>query len=409
MTLSLFEAFGIEIEYMIVTDSALDVHAVADQLLASAAGDDGANEAVFGDITWCNELAAHVVEMKTSTVTTDLAATAEQFADNVRNANRMLQPLQACLLPSGMHPWMNPHTELRLWPSTYNEIYAAYDSIFGCKGHGWANLQSMHINLPFANNDQFVRLHSAIRMVLPLISGLASSTPYADGKHTAMADYRMEVYRTNSQRVPSVTGWVVPEAVTSIDQYHQDLLGKMYADIAPLDREGVLQEEWLNSRGAIARFDRSAIEIRTVDSQECPRADLAIAEIVVAVVRDLVEQNTSSLAEQLGWATEDLARLMRASWRDAETTQVHEHRYLQSLGVRRSSATLAQVWGELADRLNAQYSLSRPCQQVVEHILAHGPLARRLSRRAGMQPSRGKLRDVYRDLADCLHRNELFL
>ena len=44
----------------------------------------------------------------------------------------------------------------------------------------------------------------------------------------------------------------------------------MYRAIDPLDTEGILQEEWLNSRAAIARFDRGAIEIRCMDTQECP-------------------------------------------------------------------------------------------------------------------------------------------
>jgi len=39
----------------------------------------------------------------------------------------------------------------------------------------------------------------------------------------------------------------------------------------------VLQNEWLNSRGAIARFERDTIEIRVLDSQETPAAELAIA------------------------------------------------------------------------------------------------------------------------------------
>ena len=50
----------------------------------------------------------------------------------------------------------------------------------------------------------------------------------------------------------------------------------MYDDIAPLDPDAVLQHEWLNARGAIARFDRNTIELRVLDVQECPRADLAI-------------------------------------------------------------------------------------------------------------------------------------
>jgi hypothetical protein len=32
----------------------------------------------------------------------------------------------------------------------------------------------------------------------------------------------------------------------------------------------VLRHEWVNARGAIARFDRSAIEIRVLDVAECP-------------------------------------------------------------------------------------------------------------------------------------------
>ena len=58
----------------------------------------------------------------------------------------------------------------------------------------------------------------------------------------------------------------------------------MFADIAPYDPAGVLQHEFLNSRGAIARFDRSAIEIRVLDVQECPQADTAIAALMAAVL-----------------------------------------------------------------------------------------------------------------------------
>ena len=42
------------------------------------------------------------------------------------------------------------------------------------------------------------------------------------------------------------------------------------------DTKKILDHHFLNSRGAIARFDRNAIEIRLVDIQECPKADIAI-------------------------------------------------------------------------------------------------------------------------------------
>ena len=91
----------------------------------------------------------------------------------------------------------------------------------------------------------------------------------------------------HARRVPSVSGRVVPEAVFTRPDYEREILGRIYADMAPHDPEGVVRHEWCNARGAIARFDRSAIEIRVLDVQECPRADLAIAALVTAVLRAL--------------------------------------------------------------------------------------------------------------------------
>src|SRR5205823_857916 len=136
---------------------------------------------------------------------------------------------------------------------------------------------SMHINLPFADDDEFARLHAAIRLVLPLIPALAASSPIVEGHATGLMDYRLEVYRNSQQCIPSITGYVIPETIGSYRSYQEQVLQPIYQDIAPHDPRGVLRHEWLNSRGAIARFDRHAIEIRVADAQECPLADVAIA------------------------------------------------------------------------------------------------------------------------------------
>ena len=83
-------------------------------------------------------------------------------------------------MPTAMHPWMDPATETVLWDDA-TDVYRTYDRIYGCRGHGWANLQSMHVNLPFADDSQFARLHAAIRLVLPLLPALAASSPIAEG------------------------------------------------------------------------------------------------------------------------------------------------------------------------------------------------------------------------------------
>jgi gamma-glutamyl:cysteine ligase YbdK (ATP-grasp superfamily) len=256
--LGLFEAFGVELEYMIVDADTLDVRPAADELLAAVGGGYEV-EVELGPVAWSNELALHVVEIKTNGPVASLGGLGALFQEHVGRIGSLLAPLDARLLPGGMHPWMDPHAELRLWPHENNRIYATFDRIFGCRGHGWANLQSTHINLPFGDDEEFGRLHAATRLVLPILPGIAASSPFVDGAPSGLMDARLDAYRTNSARVPSVTGHVIPEPVFTRAAYEGRLLQGIYDDLAPLDPEGVLRHEWVNARGCIARFDREVL------------------------------------------------------------------------------------------------------------------------------------------------------
>jgi carboxylate-amine ligase len=178
--LGLFQGFGIELEYMLVDAGNLDVAPVADRLLEAESGAPG-SECLRGAFAWNNELARHVIEFKTNGPSTRLAPLAEGFAAEVRHANLLLAGQGCRLLPTGMHPWMDPGRETVLWQDEDRQIYAAFDRIFACQGHGWSNLQSMHLNLPFADDAEFGRLHAAIRFLLPILPGLCASSPVRDG------------------------------------------------------------------------------------------------------------------------------------------------------------------------------------------------------------------------------------
>src|SRR5690606_17822755 len=212
---SLFEVVGVELEYMIVDADRLDVVPAADRLLESVAGE-LTDEWENGDVAWNNELALHVVELKCNGPRPSLAGLAGAFQANVELALRTLEREGQRLMPTAMHPWMDPNG-VELWPHGTRIIYETFDRIFSCKGHGWANLQSAHLNLPFANDDEFARLHASIRFLLPILPGLAASSPAVDGVLTGIADNRLVAYRSNCAKIPSVTGDVVPETYRSID------------------------------------------------------------------------------------------------------------------------------------------------------------------------------------------------
>jgi glutamate---cysteine ligase / carboxylate-amine ligase len=412
-SIALFQAFGVELEYMIVDADTLDVRPITDQLLFDAAGD-YVSDFESGDISWSNELVLHVVELKTTDPAAELAPLSRSFQREVERINRMLEPHGAMLMPSAMHPWMNPDLEMRLWPHDDRTIYETFHRIFNCGGHGWANLQSVHLNLPFAGDDQFGRLHTAIRLLLPILPALAAASPLVEGRLTGTLDNRLDYYRSNSRRVPSVCGQVIPEPVASREEYERTILRPIYDDLAPLDPHGVLRHEWANARGAIARFMRDTIEIRVLDVQECPRADLAICAAVTAVLKALTDGRWTSCERQRELDTDTLHAILREVIRDADQAPIIHADYLTQFGVdgpgRDHVRTAGDLWRYLLDATGVHGGTrDGSWRESLGTITRHGPLARRIARAVGPQPDRERMRAVYRQLCACLQHDQLFV
>ncbi len=408
-SLRLFSALGIELEYMIVDAETLCVRPIADELIRAECGA-YESEIERGDMAWSNELALHLIELKTNGPVASLAGVAEKFQAEVRYINKLLETFGARLMPTAMHPWMDPAQETRLWPHDYNPVYQAFDSVFGCHGHGWSNLQSCHLNFPFADDTQFGRLHAAIRLVLPLLPALAASSPFQDGVATGCLDNRLNAYRANCSRIPSVTGRVIPEPVFSQHDYQTQVLQQMYRDIAPFDPDGTLQNEWLNARGAIARFERNTIEIRLLDTQESPQADLAVARAVQALVQRLVQAPWTGLSFQQALSTESLEAIFLATTNQAEEAVISDTAFLRVFGLAHErSISARELWRWLLNETlpsarGEQAALERPLQI----ILKQGTLARRILHAAGPAPSRTALEEAYGRLCACLAQGRLF-
>jgi glutamate---cysteine ligase / carboxylate-amine ligase len=407
--LHLFEAFGVEIEYMIVDARTLDVRPITDQVLQAVAGEI-VSDVEDGAVTWSNELSAHVIELKTTEPAPSLSPLPAHFQQSVRRINGILEAMGARLLPSGMHPWMDPSREMVVWPHDYSEVYEAFHRIFDCRGHGWANLQAVHLNLPFANDAEFARLHAAIRVLLPILPALAASSPIFEGRLSGHLDTRLDVYRNNCRRIPLATGRVIPEPVFAEADYQERILAPLFAEISPHDPEEILQEEWLNSRGAIARFERSTIEVRVLDVQECPQADVAVCALVADVIERLAKGRWGDPARLESWNVEPLAEIFFATVRDADETIIRDIDYLQLFGVDgRTPLSAGELWRQLAGSLGPDSRSANPSlNEAVKHLVEQGPLSRRVLTAVGSNPSRDRLLAVYRELADCLAAGKMF-
>ncbi|MEQ8925796.1 MAG: glutamate-cysteine ligase family protein [Fulvivirga sp.] len=406
--LHLFQAYGIELEYMIAKKDSLSVNPITDTLFKSVMGS-YVSDVERGEITWCNELVMHVVELKCTTPNPDLVSLNEHFHKNVKDINTLLEEFESQLLPTAAHPFMDPQTEAKLWPHDNNEVYERYNKMFNCKGHGWSNLQSTHINLPFYDDEEFATLHAAIRLILPIIPAIAASSPVLGGKNTGMLDKRMDYYQKNQRVIPSITGKVIPERVFSKRQYHKVIYDKIAHDIAKYNEDNILDPIWVNSRGAIARFDRGSIEIRIMDIQECPQADLAIVSLIVATLKMLVEEKTCVLHNQLIWETEDLNAILQKTIVECENARITNAEYLNVFGMSSNECSASELWRHILDLTKTYYpDMINPYLPTLEFILENGTLASRIVKALDGQYGIDNIRLVYRELSDCLNNNELF-
>jgi len=409
MSFPLFTRHGVELEYMIVDRATLAVRPWSDRVLIDVASGAPVSDIERGDITWSNELTAHVIELKTTDPVADLDGVSASFAREVRELNARLAPHGCRLLPTAMHPLMRPD-EARLWTHDNNDIYAAFDRIFDCRGHGWSNLQSVHLNLPFGGDAEFGRLHAAIRLVLPLLPALAASSPIQEGRLTGRPDNRLAHYRVNSAKLPALCGRVIPEPVYSQSDYKRVIFDPIRAQLAPHDPEGLLLAEFSNSRGAIARFDRGSIEIRLLDIQECPAADLAIVKTLVALLKELVAETHLDLAAQQAVPVEPLARLFDACVDRADAAIIDDSVVLDAFGCADLVAPTAHaVWRRVIARLDPLSDAP-----VAEHLaqqayLDHGTLARRIVAALPAEPTPADLQALYLRLADGLEANVPFV
>ena len=408
-----FHAFGMEVEYMIVSERTLDAAPIAGAALEALAGLPAPERAPLevsrGDFGWSNEFACHVLELKNPRVAAGLTRVAGTMDAHVAEMNQLLRARGARLMPGGMHPWMRPKREAVLWRYQSSAVYAAYDRIFNCRTHGWANLQSHSLSLPFAGDAEFARLHAAVRLVLPILPAVAASSPFVEGGAAASLDARIDAYESHTAAVPSLAGMLIPETAVSREQYTRDVLGPIYRDISAFDPECALRHEWVNARGAIPRFDRDAIEIRLLDPQECPAADLAIAALATDAAHHLYRQECAPLYEQQDIDTGTLARILFDCARDGERARITDAGYLRLLGYRGPACDAATLWADLATRMTRGRSAMRALWHgPLTHILREGPLARRLLNSAGRAPSRQRLAEVYRALCDCLDGGRQF-
>jgi glutathione synthase/RimK-type ligase-like ATP-grasp enzyme/gamma-glutamyl:cysteine ligase YbdK (ATP-grasp superfamily) len=405
-----FEVAGLELEYAVV-DRDLNIASRVEPALRVLAGRP-TSDVDLGAIGFSNEIADHVFELKTLSPTPSLAVAEEQLVEGVRRFDEVLaERWGARLMPTGMHPWMNPRKG-RLWTRSNVKIYQCYARLFDVQTHGWMNVHAAHLNLPFGREDEAVAMHNAAALLIPYLPALSASSPMHDGELQPSEDGRLAWILQHQARIPESMGATVPEYVESFNDYRRRVLRPMYRALDALPDAGVLRHEFFNARGAVLKFSRKSMEIRVIDMQECVKMDVAIAVFARSVLRSLSRQVlTGRLAlPEHGLLVEDF----HATVRDGSRARVYAP-FLPRSAVRGDDGKVPvnQVLMELLSL--AERAVRRDETQylgLVERVIESGSLAEKI--RAALLPYADQddavfteaARRVYIELCDCLEANE---
>ncbi|HEX6912423.1 MAG TPA: glutamate-cysteine ligase family protein, partial [Longimicrobium sp.] len=273
-----FEVAGMELEYPTV-DRDLNVVSLVEPAFRVLAGR-AVSDVDLGAVGFSNEIADHVFEIKTQEPVRSLADAEAALAEGIQRFSAVLHAeFGARLLPTGMHPWFDPRKG-KLWTRSGLRIYTTYARLFDVRTHGWMNVHAAHLNLPLGREVDAVAMHTAAALLIPYLPALAASSPMYDGDLQPSVDGRLAWILEHQARIPESCGQLVPEYVEGFGDYRKRILAPMYRALDRLPGTGPIRHEFFNTRGAILRFARRAMEVRVLDTQECVKMDVAVAVFV---------------------------------------------------------------------------------------------------------------------------------
>jgi carboxylate-amine ligase len=392
-TYQTLEVLGPEHEFSIV-DEQLKVLPIVDRLIKDLHGRI-VNFVELPEFTFGKELQLHVIELKPN----EPFESPRVFEETMQKAVLTLldyveNKYDARLLGTGMHPLLRLE-DTGIWPHRHKQIYHAMSQIFNLKQHGWLNIQSYQLNVPYSNEKDAVSLNNVLAVLCAYLPAVATSSPIYEGRIGENVDNRLFFYMTNQREVPSIVGDVVPEYLSSLKQY-REIIRKYTLDLTKVGAQKcLLNKDWINSRGVILRFDRKAFEVRVMDEQECIKSDVALSCFIRACARGLLRESNETMSHET--LVKDFKSIIKAG--------------LNAKVMHPQGQTARQVCSQLYETAwkNASNE-EKEYLSIIKKRIENGNLSEiiheRVRKRAQKTDLREAIRDVYLSLTNSLRDNQ---
>lgn len=343
-------------------------------------------------LSWGSGPAGHLVILSTTQPIDDMAQAHADMHAAVVGASTTLADRNLLLLPAGAHPFL-AHS-------------AATPAAFPGADHaGWRNNQCLVVKLPFTD-DEFAKVLAAVRVLLPILPALSAASPIIEGRVGPSLDMRLVLQSQRFSGWSALAGPLIPEAVFTRDEYYRTVFTPIVKALADAGMHDTVDMMSMDSRWATASFDPDHLELKILDGQESIGANMALAELLVAVLRKLCNGRWISTYVQRAWDGADLAEILQNVLRNGAQAVIDNQQFLRTFGCDAPSLSTGQLWEHIIAQVGKQ--LPARSRDHVVFLLREGNLARRILGATGPQPDERKLLSVYERMCTALIKDEAF-
>ena len=390
---SLLSEREIELDYFIADKDSLSPSPLAGKLLESAAGKKCSvyyPDETKSYISWASGTGLCTLKIKADLGRCNIRDAEKSVYEQITIINKHLNKFNAFLLPSAVNPFTSVYYEVF---KTYNsEIPENSSTEFEC----CSGVHFMNLILKFEDENQFYRLFSAVRLILPIIPALTSGSPLLRSRYNGILDNGLDLVKSNRDGRSGSNVRIIPESVKNRKEYESGSIAEIYKS----EKSNMGNDNY--NRTVTVDFERGRLSLKVFNMQESPHVDFALARFITYVLELLVNCRCGA-HNQASVSTEELSNLLDEVIEKGLTAISYNEDYLKLLSINRQEKLSAWgIWMILSKKVRDYAGVKFP---PVENILKTGSLSERILK----QTDKKTVFEVYKDLACCLEENTMML
>ena len=396
---SLLSERTIELEYIIADKDSMEAVPLAEKLLEKASGSEKCctynPPEKNGSISWSLTEYDYIVKFSAEICRVNIREAEKILHDQIIEANRMLDEFNAVLFSSAVYPL--PSSESFSEENTGKKSADKRNRVNRLIKDSVFNYHYMKLYLPFKNEEEFFRLHTAVRLIMPLLPSLTSASPVIGRSMTDVQESGLEISRYKFSRTGKDCGSFIPRPVRNRREYEESIKKCLECSFVNNDINKIRE-----CKAVTADFEKGMLAVRVFDMQESPHVDFAVVRFITYVL-ELIVNCRCGVERQASISSEELSEIFENITKDGLKGLADNENYLKLLSIEGQEKMSAWgIWMLLAKKVRDYSGLKIP---PVENILKTGSLSERIIKIS----EKRSVKETFRELAECLEENIMML